>query len=149
MPPEPHANCRRITPVGMAGGYALLSSESGATTHGLLRLPFNWIDLGTLGGAGTVPSAVNDAGVVVGVSAVNPNDTRPNITFHPFLWQAGVMTDLQQAWGGAAPVAIAHDGTVLLTWMARDGSNHTARWKAGATQDLGLHPEADRVKGSA
>ena len=59
------------------------------------------------------------------------------------------MTDLQQAWGGAAPVAIAHDGTVLLTWMARDGSNHTALWKAGTMQDLGLHPEADRVNGSA
>lgn len=46
------------------------------------------VELGTLGGARTVPTAVNDAGQVVGRSQVA--DGR----WHAFVWDAGEMTDL-------------------------------------------------------
>ncbi len=52
--------------------------------------PTTWkaVELGTLGGDGTTPTAVNDKGQVVGRSQVA--DGR----WHAFLWANGVMTDL-------------------------------------------------------
>jgi len=55
---------------------------------GLTPRAWTPVDLGTLGGESTVPSAVNDHGQVVGRSQVE--DGR----WHAFLWTDGVMTDL-------------------------------------------------------
>jgi probable HAF family extracellular repeat protein len=46
------------------------------------------IDLGTLGGAMCQPSAINDHGIVVGVSVTADN------TPHGFVWEDGVFTDI-------------------------------------------------------
>jgi probable HAF family extracellular repeat protein len=46
------------------------------------------VDLGTLGGGMAQPAAINDHGVIVGVSATVDN------ALHGFVWQDGVLTDI-------------------------------------------------------
>jgi hypothetical protein len=50
-------------------------------------------DLGTLGGASTIPVAMNNHGVVVGRSQ-REGAQGANARWYPFLWQEGVMTEL-------------------------------------------------------
>ena len=68
---------------------ALVLAGAPAAVAGPPR-PATWtaVELGTLGGARTTPTAVNDRGQVVGRSQVA--DGR----WHAFLWDDGVMTDL-------------------------------------------------------
>jgi probable HAF family extracellular repeat protein len=63
-----------------------------------LRHAFLWqpsvgmVDLGTLGGPASGATAINNSGQVVGgAQAINPDGTT---AWHGFLWQNGVMTDL-------------------------------------------------------
>jgi probable HAF family extracellular repeat protein len=63
-------------------GLGLLWDSNGAAT-----------DLGHLGGGGTSPHDINNAGQVVGAS-YSTVQTQLGLMQHPFLWQNGVMTDL-------------------------------------------------------
>jgi probable HAF family extracellular repeat protein len=68
-------------------------------------------DLGTLGGAASTANAINGAGQVVGAAQVKSG------SYHPFLYSAGVMTDLGVAAGftdGAAR-AINSSGQVAVS----------------------------------
>ena len=63
-------------------------------------------DLGTLGGNYSIAYAINDAGQIVGESALSDED----FEIHGFLWQNGVMKDLGTlGWTGplGAPVSEA------------------------------------------
>jgi probable HAF family extracellular repeat protein len=59
--------------------------------HAFVRWHGSIIDLGTLGGAYSVASDINDRGQIVGVSSLAGI---PPVLEHPFLWQRGAMTDL-------------------------------------------------------
>lgn len=78
-----------VTTVGaLTAGLALTGPF--AATAWSAPPPTGWtsVDLGTLGGAHTHANDVNDKGQVVGMSQTADG------TFHAFLWQGGVMTDL-------------------------------------------------------
>ncbi|HLZ44350.1 MAG TPA: PKD domain-containing protein [Gemmatimonadales bacterium] len=81
------------------------------------------IDLGTLGGSGAIPRALNDAGQVVGCSQTGDG------TWHAFVWSEGNMRDLGSgavtscAWainksGRIAGVAGSTQPEAVLAWSS-------------------------------
>src|SRR5690349_20507827 len=64
-------------------------NDSNGNSHALLWRQGQPINLGTLRGANSYATAINDRGDVVGYSGVADSGT-----LHAFLWRAGTMTDL-------------------------------------------------------
>jgi probable HAF family extracellular repeat protein len=112
----------------VAGKYQV----SGAM-HAYLWSDGNFVDLGTLGGSTSYPTAMNDAGQVIGQSSM-PGDTE----WHAFLYSNGVMTDLGVGGCGGAAVDINEAGQVLI-----NSCNHVFRYTAGVMLDLGNLGMAD------
>src|ERR1044071_4072793 len=85
------AACGREAPVAPAGPVV---GHDFVTPAG-----YEVIDLGTLGGPGTVPAALNDGGQVVGSSNASDGPTRP------FLWEGGAMGE-----GARLRLRLGHPG---------------------------------------
>src|SRR5665213_1827080 len=114
----------------------------------LLSVAYTATDLGSLGGSGTVPSAINDAGQVTGSS------TSANGDGHAFLWADGTMRDLGALPGGAASfgAAINSQGIVAgSSGAAADvyGFDHAFLWADGTMRDLGALPGGAASFGAA
>jgi len=110
------------------GGVAGLIWQEGVAT-----------DLGNLGSAYAGPGGINDAGQVVGMSAVSgaANDDPPEID-HAFLWRDGVMTDLGTLGGensGAGPINAL--GQIVGWSQTSTRAIHLVIWQDGAVTDLG------------
>jgi probable HAF family extracellular repeat protein len=96
------------TPLGLGGApFAINKFEAiagwrlGGQSHGYLYDNGALFDLGTLGGAESTATSLNDRGQVVGYASVaNGHD-------HAFLWENGAMSDLGTLAGG--DVSRAHD----------------------------------------
>jgi len=107
------------------------------------------VDLGTLGGQRTEARDVNSRGQVVGQSQTADG------TFHAFLWQDGVMTDLTPGAAQSAAYAVNDRGTVVgHVQLAPGEPMQAARWSAGtmtlvAGQEFALEvDERGRVAGT-
>jgi len=91
------------------------------------------VDLGTLGGPGSYGSAVNDSGVVVGCSDVNPNGV------HAFVWREGRMQDLGTATdspdGNSCALAVNEKGLVA----GRAATGELVVWNGKSVTRLGVH----------
>ncbi len=84
------------------------------------------VELGTLGGARTLPTAVNDRGQVVGSAELA--DGR----WHAFLWQDGVMTDLTPDAHSSTATDVSNAGLVSGTVQHTLGPTSDAVvWRAG------------------
>jgi probable HAF family extracellular repeat protein len=101
---------------------------------------YNITDLGTLGGAYSVPNAINASGQVAGNSL-----TTGNAAVHAFLWNNGKMQDLGTLGGAnSAALAINASGQVVgnsttLAEAVAGGStviHHAFLWENGAMKDL-------------
>ncbi len=92
------------------------------------------MDLGTLGGTVGSPSALNIRGQVVGTS-----NLAGDLTYHPFLWERGVLKDLGTL-GGNNGMAwwLNNAGEVVGRADLPGSQTHDAfLWKNGVMTDLG------------
>jgi probable HAF family extracellular repeat protein len=88
------------------------------------------VDLGTLGGGMAQPAAINDHGVIVGVSATLDN------ALHGFVWQDGVLTDIGLPDHPDAAIDIVRtelagindDGLAVGYAYAADGTTYPLLW---------------------
>jgi probable HAF family extracellular repeat protein len=119
------------TVVGMSGGYAFLWTQNAGMQ-----------DLGNLGGFGSVATAINSSGQVVGSSGLS------NGSSHAFLWTAtSGMQDLGSLGGNSQALAINDAGQVVgVSWLSDNITDHAFLWTAtGGMQDLGTLGGPDSV----
>ena len=135
--------------IGAAGAAALAGTASGTPTS----RPSGWTirDLGALGGTGgSVATAINDRGDVVGYSDWTPAPGRGPFTCprrHAFLWRDGRMRDLGTLGGRSEALALNERGQIV-GWSS--SAIRTARraviWENGAIRPLG-EPDTTRPIG--
>jgi len=81
-----YSSAMAINTNGLVTGVATTANDD--ETHGFAYGSNAMIDLGTFGGSESVPSAINNLGQIVGYATDTDGNPRA------FLWQDGVMTDL-------------------------------------------------------
>jgi probable HAF family extracellular repeat protein len=88
-------------------------------------------DLGTLGGASSSVSGMNEAGQIVGWAHTDSGEQ------HAFLYSGGTMTDLGTLGGDwSTALAINALGQVVGQSTTADGSTHAFLWEAGQMREL-------------
>jgi len=92
------------------------------------------IDLGSLGGTFGFASCANNRGQVIGQS-----NLAGDLTYHPFLWQQGVLTDLGTLGGdNGTPFWINNAGEVVgQADLPGSQTSHAFLWRKGVMTDLG------------
>jgi probable HAF family extracellular repeat protein len=128
---------------GVIAGVGYL--PNGTSFHAFVRTPANGVvDLGTLGGFASQPTAMNSKGAVVGFSYVRElvnNEFRDDVFFHAFLWtERDGMVDLGTLGGKFSFAhAINDDGVVVGDAISQDGLPHAFKWtqETGKMIDLG------------
>lgn len=110
-----------------------------ACSHGTpLETPeadYEVLDLGTLGGSGTIPRALNDVGQVVGCSQTATG------TWHAFVWSDGIMRDLGSDSQTSCAWTINNSGTIGgVAGETTDGAAVLAWNSSGQRIDLGAVP---------
>jgi probable HAF family extracellular repeat protein len=146
---------------GVAVG--LILTEGGSPEHGavwgkaLTRIPPDNprpvttapqpVFLGTLGGASSYATRVNDRGQILGYSAIAPDREET----HPFLWQNGVMRDLSADPGELSWADDINDQGHVVGGSADrdDGSTYGALWHNGVTSRLPLLAGSNNCRATA
>lgn len=107
--------------------------DSLATTHAFLYSRDRMLDLGTLGGRDSQAIGINDAGQIVGVSALQDK------TRHAFLFRQGKLTDLGTLPGGGYSTANSINRRGVIVGAAETAAHliHAVMWSSNKVQDLG------------
>jgi probable HAF family extracellular repeat protein len=141
---------------GQVVGYSFTDASPNGTTGFPTVHPFLWennnmVDLGSLSGTIASPGPLFHMGSMVAPSQTPPINNRGQVvgtstlagdqTWHPFLWDHGVLTDLGTL-GGTNGEAFWLSNSGLVVGRAdfsRDSKNHHAfLWKNGVMTDLGV-----------
>jgi probable HAF family extracellular repeat protein len=96
-------------------------------------------DLGTLGGANSVPIWITNTGDVIGFSETAKVDGFGNPIQHAFLWSKGVMQDLGTLGGNNSFALGANDEGQVVGYADVPGgaTSHATLWYKGTITDLG------------
>ena len=94
-----------------------------------------YTDLGTLGGGFTLAVAINDTGVITGLSAFQPGTVTP---YHAFGYAAGTMTDLGTLPGGSHSIGTAINNAGYIAGVSMTSSNTWAAfgWNGSTMSSL-------------
>jgi probable HAF family extracellular repeat protein len=120
-------------------GYADLPGSPGSS-RAFLYANGSTVNLGSLGGR-SVAYAINDAGVVVGDSAISGSSP-----LHAFRWADGVMRDLGTLGGANSSAAAVGEDGVVAGWAENaQGAKHAVIWHDGVITDLNtlIQPGSD------
>jgi len=107
LPPNSPTGC---TPTAMdQAGRVIAHCLVGRNIKGYLWRPSGRVNLGSLGGYPTWPTAINNSGEIVGYSHLSDGE------FRPFIWHAGIMTDLtaQKVFSDMIPTGINAGGAII------------------------------------
>ena len=107
------------------------------TSKGGTRVPmYHVVELGTLGGTFSIGRAINNAGQVVGYSALPGDGVQ-----HAFLWSEGSMQDIGTLGGDSRGYGINASGQVAgigsLSGAIESSGYHAFLFAGGILQDLG------------
>jgi probable HAF family extracellular repeat protein len=118
-----------------SASYRAVWWQSGSTTP---------TDLGNLGSSPTLAEAINNAGQVVGYGNIS---TTPNVyVYHAWLWQNGILTDLNNllppnsGWVLSHALGLNENGQIVGDGVTPSGQMHAFLWKPGSglPTDLGM-----------
>jgi probable HAF family extracellular repeat protein len=152
----------RVINLGTMGGFqseAMLINDAGQVAGwfenttpdpfsfgaGAETQPFLWQDgvmrpLGTLtGGTDALPFALNERGQVVGCSSTSTTlNIHGFVSFDPFIWEKGKMTDVGSLGGlGGCAASINNRGQVVgYSDLEGDTQQHAFLWEKGTITDL-------------
>lgn len=149
-----HASARSLGALALAVG-ASVATLAGTANGTSAPLPSGWTirDLGALGGTGgSVATAINDRGDVVGYSDWTPAPGRGPFTCprrHAFLWRDGRMRDLDPLGTGSEALALNERGQIVgWTSSATRTARRAVIWENGTMRSLG-EPDTTRPIGGS
>jgi probable HAF family extracellular repeat protein len=143
----PDAMPLNVNERGQVAGFSYTNDTPNGTTGIPTLDPFLWdrgrvIDLGTLGGTLGVPGNfsgnggvdLNNRGQVAGTS-----DLAGDQTWHPFLWDRGILTDLGTLGGSTGQATWINDAGEIVGEADLPGDlvHDAFLWKNGVMTDLG------------
>lgn len=124
---------------GQVDGMSYTSSVPDPVTgvppiHAFFWKPGQMTDVGTLGGAFSGVTGLNNTGQVIGNSTL-----AGEITIHPFSWLAGALTDIGTLGGDNGSATWLNDAGQVVGGADLPGSqtHHAYLWQHGVMKDLG------------
>jgi probable HAF family extracellular repeat protein len=127
-----------VNQAGQIAGYSYTNSDPNSTTGIPTIDPFLWehgnmTDVGSLGGTIGYANWMNTRGQVVGQSNLAGDQT-----WHGFVWERGVLTDLNLGGSFASANWVSDAGDVVGTsYLSGDLVYHSFLWRHSAMTDLG------------
>jgi len=100
------------------------------------QVQYSIIDLGTLGGANSIPIWITNTGDVIGISDTGQSDSFGNPIDHAFRWSKGVMQDLGTK-GDVDSVGLGGNDLGAVVGNNYYNINHALLWYKGSVADLG------------